>query len=146
MNFTRAVVAGLVATAAVTALWLLEPAVGLPRLAVGSMLSSVLAVATAYLAIGPAVGWLIHAVIGVLFALAYARWFADRSSLAPLTRGIGFGIGLFVLAQITFMPLVGAGFFSRGDLPLLMGSLLGHGVYGGLLGLIYGEGGSPIKP
>jgi hypothetical protein len=32
---------------------------------------------------------------------------------------------------VVFMPLVGGGFFSRGDLELITGSLLGHLLYGG---------------
>jgi hypothetical protein len=36
------------------------------------------------------------------------------------------------------MPLVGGGVFSRGDLQMIAGSLLGHLVYGGVVGWIYG--------
>ena len=46
---------------------------------------------------------------------------------------------MFVVAQVLFMPLVGGGFFSRGDGQLLAGSLIGHLVYGGLTGWIYGR-------
>jgi uncharacterized membrane protein YagU involved in acid resistance len=137
VNAARASVAGLVATAAVTALWLVEPVIGLPRLAVGSMLSSFLAVATAYLPIWPVVGWAIHLAVGVGLALIYARWAADRLPGIPIVRGMIFGLGVFLFAQVTFMPLVGAGLFSRGDWPLLLGSLVGHCVYGGLIGLLY---------
>jgi len=37
------------------------------------------------------------------------------------------------------MPAVGAGVFSRGDPGLLVGSFIGHLVYGALVGAIYGE-------
>ena len=140
MNVKRTVVAGLVATIAVTALWLVEPYLGLPALAVGSMLSSFLAVATAYLPIWPAVGWAIHVAVGIGLALAYAGWAAGRLPGSPLMRGVLFGCGVFVVAQLTFMPLVGAGVFSRGDLPLLLGSFIGHVAYGGLVGVICGRG------
>lgn len=138
MNVRRAGVAGVVATVAVTTLWLVEPFLGLPSLAVGSMLSSFLAVAIAYVPISPAVGWAIHVFVGIGLALAYAGWLADRLPGSPLVRGILYGCGVFVVAQLTFMPLVGAGVFSKGNLPLLIGSLAGHIVYGGLVGLIYG--------
>ncbi len=143
MNSTRAILAGFIATAAVTTLWLVEPYLGLPALAVGSMLSSFLAVATAYLPIWPAVGWTLHVVVGIGLALTYARWAADLLPGSPLARGLAFGFAVFVVAQLTFMPLVGAGFFSRGDLPLVVGSLLGHLVYGGLVGFIYGWRATP---
>ena len=139
MNARRAILSGVVGTAAVTALWLLEPLVGLPRLAVGSMLSSLLAVATAYLAILPVVGWAIHVLVGVGLALVYAGVFAHRLPGSVWARGAIYGAGIFVFAQLTFMPLVGAGVFSRGDLPMLLGSLLGHLVYGAIVASIYGD-------
>ncbi len=140
MNATRAGVAGIVATAAVTTFWLVEPFLGLPSLAVGSLLSSFLAVATAYLPIWPAVGWAIHVLVGVGLAVIYAGWLVNRLPGPPLVRGILYGCAVFIVAQLTFMPLVGAGAFSRGDLLLLVGSLAGHVIYGGLVGLIYGGG------
>ena len=145
MNSTRAAVAGIIATAAVTTLWLVEPYLGLPRLAVGSMLSSFLAVATAYLPIWPAVGWGIHVVVGIGLAMIYAQWLVNQLPGSPFARGVLYGCGVFIVAQLTFMPLVGAGFFSRGDLPLLVGSLLGHVVYGGLVGHIYGWRAAPKR-
>jgi hypothetical protein len=41
------------------------------------------------------------------------------------------------------MPVVGGGFFSRGDPELLAGSLLGHLVYGAVVGWTYGGVGEP---
>ena len=132
--------AGLVATAGMTALWLVELKLGLARLAVGDILSSLLAVITAYASVGPAVGWTIHLVVGVTLSLIYAAVFVRRLPGPPLTRGLLYGMLIFLLAQVVFMPLVGAGAFSRGDAPMLVGSLIGHLVYGGLIGGIYGGG------
>lgn len=139
MNLKRAVVAGLVGTAVMTCLMLVAPVVGLPRLAIGQLLSTLLAVSIAFLPIGPATGWLLHGLFGILLAVIYAGVFAGRLPGKPLARGALYGILVFVLAQLTFMPLVGAGVFSRGDVPMILGSLLGHLVYGGLVGVIYGE-------
>jgi hypothetical protein len=50
---------------------------------------------------------------------------------------------VFVLAQLVFMPLVGGGIFSRGDLEMIAGSLLGHLVYGAVVGWIYGHPSAP---
>ena len=52
-----------------------------------------------------------------------------------------YGAMVFVVAQVVFMPLVGGGFFSRGDLELITGSLLGHLLYGGVIGWSYHGGG-----
>ena len=138
MDYRRAGLAGLAGTAVMTALWLIEPKIGLPRLAVGDMLSSLLAVVTAYTSAGPAVGWVIHFSVGATLALGYAAFFAHRLPGSPVTKGALYGAIIFLLAQLLFMPLVGAGVFSRGDLRLLLGSLIGHLVYGALVGAIYG--------
>jgi uncharacterized membrane protein YagU involved in acid resistance len=122
-----------------TALLLVEPSVGLPKIAIGQILSTSLGLASAHLTFGPAIGWVIHFIIGMLLALLYAAVFAHRLPGTPLSRGMLYGVLVFVVAQLVFMPLVGGGVFSRGDLELLAGSLLGHLVYGGLTGWIYGE-------
>jgi uncharacterized membrane protein YagU involved in acid resistance len=72
-----------------------------------------------------------------LLALVYAAAFDRRLPGTALTRGLIYGVLVFVVAQLVFMPLVGGGVFSRGDGELLAGSLLGHLVYGGLTGWIY---------
>jgi hypothetical protein len=51
-----------------------------------------------------------------------------------------YGVMVFVLAQVVFMPLVGGGVFSRGDLELIAGSLLGHLLYGAVVGWSYRGG------
>jgi uncharacterized membrane protein YagU involved in acid resistance len=137
MNPARAAVAGLIATAAMTALLLVEPSVGLPKIAIGQILSTSLGLAAAHLSSGPALGWIIHFIIGAVLALLYAAVFEPRLPGSALARGLIYGVLVFVAAQVVFMPLVGGGFFSRGDGQLLTGSLLGHLVYGGLTGWIY---------
>lgn len=139
MNAARAAVAGLIATGVMTALLLVEPSVGLPKIAIGQILSTSLGLASAHLASGPVLGWIIHFVIGMSLALLYAAAFDRRLPGPPLARGLLYGVLVFVAAQLVFMPLVGGGVFSRGDVELLAGSLLGHLVYGGLTGWIYGS-------
>lgn len=138
MKLGRACLAGAVGTAAMTTLMLALPHVGLPRMAIGEMLGSASALTIGYTAIGATVGWIIHGVVGVVLAVLYARFIIHFLPGSPLTRGLVFGVILFCIAQIVFMPVVGAGFISRGDFPMLLGSLLGHLVYGGLVGTVYG--------
>lgn len=138
MNTARAAAAGLAGTAAMTALLLVEPSVGLPKIAMGQILSSSLGLASARLTVGPAVGWGVHFAIGMVLGLVYAAVFERRLPGTPLVRGLAYGALVFVVAQLVFMPLVGGGVFSRGDGELLAGSLLGHLVYGGLTAWIYG--------
>lgn len=146
MNATRAIAAGLIGTASMTALLLVEPSVGLPMIAIGQILSTALGLASTYLTIGPAVGWSIHFLVGVAFALVYASMFDRRLPGTALARGAIYGVLVFVLAQLVFMPLVGGGVFSRGDPQMIAGSLLGHLVYGGVLGWIYGLQSASSRP
>ena len=76
----------------------------------------------------------------MVLALIYAGGLrASGFPGTPLVRGLLYGVLVFVVAQLVFMPLVGGGVFSRGDWELLAGSLLGHLVYGGLMGWIYAD-------
>jgi uncharacterized membrane protein YagU involved in acid resistance len=137
MHAKRAAVAGAIGTGILTALWLVEPSIGLPKIAIGQILSTFMSVSVAHLRVGIAGGWIVHLLVGILLALIYAGYFADRLPGPPAARGAIYGTLVFVVAQCFFMPLVGAGFFSRGDLELLIGSLLGHVVYGAVVGWIY---------
>ena len=140
MNPRRAVVAGLLATVAMTLLFFLEPLLGLPRMAEGGILSTVMSATVAYLPVGFVGGWLIHFGVGVILALLFALVAAARLPGSMTVRGIIFGIIVFVLAQLVVMPLVGAGLFSGGNLARLTGSLAGHVVYGAVLGWFIGRG------
>ena len=137
MDVTRAVLAGAIGTGVLTALWLVEPSVGLPSIAVGQILSSAMSVSVAWLRVGAAGGWLMHLAAGILLAMLYASELDHRLPGPPAVRGALYGTLVFVVAQLVFMPLVGAGLFSRGDPALLAGSLLGHLAYGAVVGWIY---------
>jgi uncharacterized membrane protein YagU involved in acid resistance len=141
MNVTRAAIAGLIGTAAMTALLLVEPSVGLPKIAMGQVLSTSLGLTTAHLSVGPALGWGLHFLIGTILAVIYAAAFDRRLPGPAVVRGMIYGALVFVVAQVVFMPLVGGGVFSRGDSELLAGSLLGHLLYGGVIGWTYGVSG-----
>jgi hypothetical protein len=61
---------------------------------------------------------------------------------SPPLKGILWGIILWVLAQIVVMPMMGAGLFGLGmggGISPAFGSLMGHIVYGVLLGWIAGH-------
>jgi len=138
MHTQRAAAAGAIGTAVLTALWLVEPSIGLPKIAVGQILSTLMSVSVAHLNVGAVGGWLVHFGIGVVLALVYARFFAHRLPGRPAARGATYGVMVFVVAQIVLTPLLGVGFFSKGDMELLVGSLLGHLAYGAVVGWIYG--------
>ncbi len=140
MNAGRAVVAGLLATLAMTLLFLVEPLLGLPRMDEGGILSTVMSATVAYLPVGFVGGWIIHFGFGVIFALIFALVVAARLPGSMTVRGVLFGLMVFLMAQLVVMPLVGAGLFSGGNLARLTGSLAGHLVYGAVLGWFLGRG------
>lgn len=138
MNVKRALIGGTVGTAVMTFLMLTAPLVGMPRPAIGQMLSTFLTISVGLFPLGATAGWIIHLLFGVVLALIYAGLFVTRVPGSPLIRGAIYGACVFVFAQLVFMPLMGAGLFSRGDPLMILGSFCGNVIYGSVLGVIYG--------
>jgi uncharacterized membrane protein YagU involved in acid resistance len=130
LNWTRVIVGGLVATAVMTVLMLMAPAMGLPPMNIGAMLASVMG-GSLFL------GWMGHFVIGLVLAVIYATLFATRLPGPGFVRGALYGLVPWIVAQVIVMPMMGAGLFG-GSFGAGFGSLLGHLVYGAVLGGIYG--------
>lgn len=131
LNLGRSILAGLVGTAVMTMLMLAAPLMGMPKMPIGEMLGS-------FLHIGAVAGWGVHVLIGLTLALMYAAVAAAVLPGAPALRGAIYGFGVFLVAQIVVTPMMGGGVFSGGDVRMIMGSLVGHLIYGGLVGAIYG--------
>lgn len=57
---------------------------------------------------------------------------------SPVIRGTTWALVLWLVAQTVVMPMMGAGLFSSemGGAMAAMGSLIGHVLYGSLLGII----------
>jgi uncharacterized membrane protein YagU involved in acid resistance len=130
LNWTRVVVGGLVATAVMTVLILMAPAMGLPPMNIGGMLGSVMG-GSLYL------GWMAHFVIGTVLAIVYATFFVTRLPGPGFVRGALYGLVPWIVAQLVVMPMMGAGLFG-GSFGAGFGSLMGHLIYGAVLGGIYG--------
>ena len=134
LNVVRAVLAGLAGTAVMTMLMQLATRMGMPPMNIGAMLGSVMGG-------NAALGWVAHFMIGTVLALIYAVLFAARVPGAPAVRGIVFSLFPWLMAQLVVMPMMGMGLFS-GSVLAAGGSLMGHLVYGAVLGLVYGV--SPV--
>ena len=130
LNWTRIIVGGLVATAVMTVLMLMAPAMGLPPMNIGAMLGSVMG-GSLFL------GWMAHFVIGTMLAIIYAALWVTRLPGPGFVRGALYGLVPWIVAQLVVMPMMGAGVFS-GSFGAAFGSLMGHLVYGAVLGGIYG--------
>jgi uncharacterized membrane protein YagU involved in acid resistance len=77
--------------------------------------------------------------IGVVLAAAYVIFWKDRLSSKPVVKGLLFSLIPFFIAQIIVMPMMGAGLFSMNSgapMMMVMGSLIGHLVYGAVLGIV----------
>ena len=81
---------------------------------------------------------LVHILNGaVIFPVVFAFLLYRFLPGSPVVKGITFGVLLWLISQLLVMPVMGAGFFSAhiGGLKAAVASVLGHVVYGGLLGL-----------
>lgn len=126
----RAVAAGIIGTAVMTVvgIWV-APLMGMPAMNPADMLAGAMGS-------GPALGWIAHFMIGVVLAVIYAA-VAARLPGPPVVRGALYGIAPFLVAQIVVMPMMGMPLFS-GSAVMALGSLIGHLVYGGVVGVVYG--------
>lgn len=131
IDFGRAILAGLIGTVIMTLVGLYgAPMMGMPPMNPAQMLAG---------AMGGAMllGWMGHLMVGVILALGYAL-LGSALPGPPVVRGALYGVAPFLLAQIAVMPMMGMPVFS-GSIPLAMGSLIGHLVYGGVVGVVYGR-------
>ena len=131
IDFGRAVIGGLIGTAAMTMVGLfVAPTMGLPPMNPADMLAAAMG--------GNLIlGWGGHLMIGVVLALGYAL----VGSMLPgpgIARGAIYSIAPFLMAQLLVMPMMSMPLFS-GSATMAMGSLVGHIVYGVVLGGIYRE-------
>ncbi len=121
---------GIIATAVMTMLMLVAPMMGMPEMPIGNMLAG-------FMGIPVWMGWVMHFVIGAVLAAAYVITWKNRLPGSAVVKGMLFALIPFFMAQIIVMPMMGAGLFS-GNTPapmmMVMGSLLGHLVYGAVLG------------
>jgi uncharacterized membrane protein YagU involved in acid resistance len=126
----RAITGGILGTTVMTVvgIWV-APLIGIPPMNPAVMLAGVMGGVLA-------AGWIAHFAIGTVLALIYGV-VAPSLPGPPPFRGALYGIAPFLMAQMVVMPVMGMPFFS-GSLPMVMGSLIGHLVYGAVVGGIYG--------
>jgi len=83
-------------------------------------------------------GMLVHILNGVIiFPLAFVFLLYRLLPGPPATKGVAFGVLLWLASQLIVMPIMGAGLFSAhvGGIRAVVALLLGHVLYGWLLGL-----------
>ncbi len=138
-NLGKAIAAGILGTLAMTMLMIMAPFMGMPEMNIGKMLSS-------FMGIPVALGWLAHFMIGSVLAMIYVYGFAERIPGKGWLRGVIYSLIPWLAAQMMVNPMMGAGVFASATpapLMMVMGSLMGHLVYGAIVGTVYGVGTSP---
>jgi hypothetical protein len=131
-TFARAALGGFVGTLVMTAMmYVVAPMMGL-RMDIAAMLGSMLG--GSWVA-----GMMMHVVNGsLIFPAIYVYALYVHLPGLPAIRGTIWGLVLWFVAQTVVMPMMGAGLFSSamGGMMAAMGSLIGHILYGSLLGII----------
>lgn len=136
-SIKSALVAGLVATTAMTIFTYMAPLMGF-EMDIPKMLANTMG--------GPIiVGWITHFMVGEILAINFGAIFLSAVNKNPnLKTGSLFGLIPWFIAQVMVMPmmsLMGGGSYSNGlfsgSMMVAMASLVGHLIYGAILGKIY---------
>lgn len=132
-RFMQAVLAGVVAAAIMSVVEMIAPYMRLPKMNMAEMLSGMLGVSLV-------LGWIMHFMIGIIFAATYVFWFNPAVKIhSKFWKGLLFGFVVFVFAEIMMwlmgkmlpMPMMGGN-----KMLTMLGSLIGHFVYGLVVALI----------
>ena len=146
MNILAVVISGIVGTIAISMVMALAPKMGLPKMDIVGMLSTMFGKPNRIL------GWIMHMMMGVVFALIYAFLWSLGIGSASWLFGLLFGIGHWLVIGVMFalIPMMHAGIKSgevekpglwmtnQGGAMAFVGGLMGHMVFGVVVTLIYG--------
>lgn len=138
-NFSvkSALFSGVAATIAMTVFTLMAPLMGI-EMDIPAMLSGTMGAPII-------IGWAAHFMIGIILALSFAAiYYPKFGSKNKIKSGIIFSIIPWLMSQVVIMPMMSimnggsyfSGFFS-GSIILAMASLMGHLLFGVVLGLTY---------
>lgn len=128
-NVVFAILAGLAGTVVMTVVMMIAPMMGMPKMDIAGMLAG-------FMNMPIIVGWMAHFMIGIILAFGYAVLFAGRGSMQPWLKGALYGLIPWLMAQLIVMPMMGMPVFS-GSVMMAMGSLIGHLIYGAVVGAVY---------
>jgi uncharacterized membrane protein YagU involved in acid resistance len=128
---------GIVAAIAMTLLMVVGGVMGMPKMSPPAMLAAMMGMPVA-------MGWVMHFLIGIIFAAGYVFLFNNwlKKINNKYLRGTVYGIVAFVVAQIGF-PVM-EGIFGSGNMPapegsmalMMIGSIMGHVVFGIVIALL----------
>lgn len=137
-RLTQAVIGGLAGTILMTLMmYYVAPMMMSGPLDIATMLGDMLGM-------DPRGGMLMHFLIGAaVLPVVFAMVLWDKlPGGSGWMKGLVFGVALWLISQLVVMPMAGAGMFSANhpeQMMALVGSLMGHAVYGMVLGWWLGK-------
>ncbi len=146
MNAVAAIVAGIVGTIVMTLVMVMAPKMGMPKMDIVGMLGSMFGAPP-----NRALGMAMHFMMGIVFALIYAAFWAYGIGAATWPIGLLFGAVHWLIAgammagmpmmhkgiQSGKVPAPGAYMTHNGGMKAFMGGLVGHMVFGFVVALVY---------
>ncbi len=146
MNILNAVVAGIVGTVVFTTVLLMAPKMGMPKMDIVSLLGSMFSAKS-----NPVLGWTMHLMMGVVFAVVYALLWSFGFGAATWGIGLLFGVvhWLIVGMVMGMIPMMHVGIKSgavkapglwmtnNGGVMAFIGGLVGHAIFGAVVALVY---------
>lgn len=146
MNVIGAITAGLGGTVVISMVMAMAPKMGMPKMDIVGMLG------TMFNKDGNVIlGWVVHLMMGTIFALIYAALWSFGIGSATLIWGLVFGAGHWLVAGMMMgvMPMMHAGIKSgtvdapgvftmnNGGIMAFMGGMVGHMIFGMVVALTY---------
>jgi len=125
----QSVIGGIIGTAVMTMVMFVAPMMGMPKMNPAAMLSSMMGFPII-------IGWIMHFMIGVIFALGYVFLLKNmlKKINSKVLKGAIFGFAVFIFAQVMMQimgALMGGMPMPQGSMVLMaMGSIIGHIVFG----------------
>lgn len=132
----KSILAGIIGTAIMTLVMMVAPMMGMPKMSPPAMLASMMGMPIL-------VGWIMHFMIGIMFAFGYTYLCIFKWKIANIwLKGAVYGIVVFVFAQI-MMAVMGAMMpmppMEGSMIVAMLGSLMGHIIYGMAVSVTVGD-------
>lgn|SRR5574341_102306 len=145
MNVLGAIVAGLVGTVAISLAMAMAPIMGMPKMDIVDMLSTMLGKPNRLM------GWMMHFMMGIIFALIYTFLWSRGIGSATWANGLVFGAVHWLIVGLVMgmVPMVHLGIkqgtakapglwmTNNGGIMAFVGGLIGHLAFGLVVALVY---------
>ena len=145
MDILSAIISGLVGTIAISVVMPVAPMMGMPKMDIVGLLSTMFGKPNRFL------GWMMHMMMGVVFALIYAFLWSVGIGTPNWLFGLIFGAVHWLIVGLIMgmIPLMHAGIKSgdvdppglwmtnQGGKMAFLGGLMGHMIFGLIVALVY---------